>query len=133
MDTAAPPQPSFLLWLFQSLGLMYSGLFLLSAVIGFVLTLVLLVRGKGPMSVVCLLLVVHLPVVIGVLGAVQGMISMYSVLAASNSTPKPADLAQGISISLVTVLIGSMLTLGFYLLAIPGTLLRSFRSESPAA
>jgi hypothetical protein len=133
MDATAPQQQSFLLWLYQSLGLMYSGLFFLSAVIGLILVLVLLVRGKGPMAAVCLLFVVHLPVVIGVLGAVQGMISMYSVLAASNATPKPADLAQGISTSLVTVLVGSLLTLGFYMLAIPGTLLRSFRSESPAA
>jgi len=43
---------------------------------------------------------------IGLLGTVQGMIESFSVIANSPTTPKPAELAQGISKALFTTLIG---------------------------
>lgn len=126
------PQPSFLLWLFHSLGITFSVLFLLSALGCFFLTLLLCLRGKGPMANACLLLVVHWPTMVGLLGAVTGIISMFQVLARSSATPKPSELAEGWAVALVTVLIGVLMTMFFYLLAIVGTLFRSFASESNA-
>lgn len=43
---------------------------------------------------------------IGLLGTVQGMISSFSVIANSPATPKPKELAEGISTALFTTLIG---------------------------
>lgn len=43
---------------------------------------------------------------IGLLGTVQGMINSFNVIATSPTTPKPSDLAQGISTALFTTLIG---------------------------
>lgn len=126
------PQPSFLLWIFRSLGTTFSVLFLLSAIGCFFLTLLLCLRGKGPMANACLLLVVHWPTMVGILGAVTGVISMFELFARSSATPRPSELAEGWSVSLVSVLFGVLMTMFFYLIAIVGTLFRSFASESNA-
>jgi len=43
---------------------------------------------------------------IGLLGTVQGMIASFSVIASSPTTPKPSELAVGISTALFTTLVG---------------------------
>lgn len=43
---------------------------------------------------------------VGLLGTVQGMIASFNVIATSPTTPKPSELAQGISTALFTTLIG---------------------------
>lgn len=43
---------------------------------------------------------------VGLLGTVQGMIASFQVIATSPTTPKPSELAQGISTALFTTLIG---------------------------
>lgn len=43
---------------------------------------------------------------VGLLGTVQGMISSFSVIARSPTTPKPSELAAGISTALFTTLVG---------------------------
>ncbi|MCH2202459.1 MAG: MotA/TolQ/ExbB proton channel family protein [Fuerstiella sp.] len=43
---------------------------------------------------------------LGLMGTVQGMIASFDKIATSPSTPKPAELAQGISMALFTTLIG---------------------------
>ena len=43
---------------------------------------------------------------IGLLGTVQGMISSFSVIANSSATPKPKELAEGISTALFTTMVG---------------------------
>jgi len=42
----------------------------------------------------------------GLLGTVDGMVQAFGVIANSNVTPKPSDLAQGIGTALVTTLVG---------------------------
>ena len=51
-------------------------------------------------------LIGNLSPMIGLFGTVQGMISSFRVIATSPSTPKPADLAKGISTALFTTLVG---------------------------
>ena len=48
---------------------------------------------------------------IGLLGTVQGMIASFNVIATSPTTPKPSELAQGISTALFTTLIGLALAI----------------------
>ncbi len=43
---------------------------------------------------------------VGLLGTVQGMIASFNVIATSATTPKPSELAQGISTALFTTLVG---------------------------
>jgi biopolymer transport protein ExbB len=42
----------------------------------------------------------------GLLGTVDGMVQAFEVIAASNQTPKPSQLAQGIGTALVTTVVG---------------------------
>lgn len=51
-------------------------------------------------------LIGNLSPMIGLFGTVQGMISSFQVIAIGGSTPKPADLAAGISTALFTTLVG---------------------------
>jgi biopolymer transport protein ExbB len=48
---------------------------------------------------------------VGLLGTVDGMVIAFSVIASSDQTPKPAQLASGISTALVTTLIGLVLAI----------------------
>jgi biopolymer transport protein ExbB len=48
---------------------------------------------------------------IGLLGTVHGMIASFSVIANSSTTPKPSELAQGISTALFTTLVGLMIAI----------------------
>ena len=43
---------------------------------------------------------------IGLLGTVQGMVQSFDVIATSSTTPKPSELAHGITLALVTTLVG---------------------------
>nr|WP_242631998.1 MotA/TolQ/ExbB proton channel family protein [Rubripirellula amarantea] len=51
-------------------------------------------------------LIGNLSPMIGLFGTVQGMISSFQVIATGGSTPKPSDLAAGISTALFTTLVG---------------------------
>ena len=51
-------------------------------------------------------LIGNLSPMIGLFGTVHGMISSFQVIAVSEATPKPAELAEGISTALFTTLIG---------------------------
>jgi biopolymer transport protein ExbB len=48
---------------------------------------------------------------VGLLGTVHGMVDSFQVIARSSTTPKPSELAQGISKALVTTLIGLVLAI----------------------
>ena len=51
-------------------------------------------------------LIGNLSPMIGLFGTVQGMIASFQVIATGGATPKPADLAGGISTALFTTLVG---------------------------
>lgn len=48
---------------------------------------------------------------VGLLGTVDGMIESFDVIAQSESTPKPSELAKGISTALVTTLVGLLIAI----------------------
>jgi biopolymer transport protein ExbB len=48
---------------------------------------------------------------VGLLGTVDGMVQAFRVIAESNTTPKPSKLADGISMALITTLIGLLLAI----------------------
>ncbi len=48
---------------------------------------------------------------VGLLGTVQGMITSFQVIAKGGSTPKPSELAEGISTALFTTLVGLLIAI----------------------
>jgi biopolymer transport protein ExbB len=48
---------------------------------------------------------------VGLLGTVQGMIASFQVIASSSATPKPSELAGGISTALFTTLVGLLIAI----------------------
>lgn len=56
-------------------------------------------------------LVGNISPMVGLLGTVDGMVRSFQVIATSNSTPKPAELAAGISTALITTLVGLVIAI----------------------
>jgi biopolymer transport protein ExbB len=48
---------------------------------------------------------------VGLLGTVDGMVRAFSLIAISNTTPKPSELAAGVSTALVTTLVGLLIAI----------------------
>jgi hypothetical protein len=107
------------------LGFPYVVLLPLAGIVCFALALLLVVRGKGPMSAAALILIVHVPLLIGVFAAIQGGIASYMVIASSESSPKPAEVAAGISTALIAPLIGILLMVPGYSIAALGAMIRA--------
>ena len=112
--------------MFTALGFPCVILLPLTALVCFVLALIIVVRGKGPMAAASLILIVHIPLLIGVFAAIQGGIASYTVIAMSAATPKPAEVAAGISTALVAPMVGMILMIPGYATAALGSFVRSF-------
>ena len=133
---ASDPVPqSLLIWAYNALGLMYMILLPLAGLVSFVLALIVVCRGKGAMSAASLILIVHTPLLIGMFGALQGAIAFYTVIANATTTPKPSEIAGGISTALVAPQVGMLLMIPGYATAAIGSFVRSFtdtnRGELP--
>ncbi len=100
MPESEPVQRSLLSWMINALGFPYVIVLPLAGLICFLLALTLVWRGKGPMTATGLILIVHVPLLIGVFAAIQGGISSYTVIAMSPTSPKPSEVAAGISTAL---------------------------------
>ena len=125
MEDFEPVRQSYLHFLYSALGIKYTLLLPLAGLAAFAVTLIVVVRGKGSLAGVVLLFIVPVPFFIGLYGALEGTIASYQVIAASTVQPKPSELAQGISMALVTPMIGLLLMVPAYATATIGLLLRS--------
>ncbi|WP_372723859.1 hypothetical protein [Novipirellula sp.] len=132
MHEAEPVQQSLLQWIFVALGPAYLVLLPLTAFLSFVVALMIVVRGKGAMAAAALVLVVHIPLLIGLFAVFQGAISAFTVMAMSSATPKPADIAAGFSTALVAPFISLLLMVPGYFTAVIGAVVRSL-AESPSS
>lgn len=112
--------------MFSALGLSYVILLPLAGLLCFVLALILVLRGKGPMAVASLILIVHIPLLIGVFAAIQGAMASYTVIAMSSASPKPSEVAAGISTALVAPMVGMLFMIPGYVTAALGSFVRSF-------
>lgn len=128
-DYPEMPRQNFLMWLISSLGWKYTLLLPASALASFVLTGVLVVAGKGKTSGAAMAFLVAIPFLIGLFGMFDGMLASFMVLAHSMTTPKPSDVAVGISTSIVTPLVGMFLMVPSYLLATAGLFIKSLQGE----
>ncbi len=131
-SSEAVPQ-SFLSMTFQSLGFFYTAALFFAALVSFVLTIVILVRGRGPMSAAALVLIVNVPLMIGLFAAFQGMIASMQVMAMSGSTPKPAELMAGFATAMFAPLTALFLMVPSYSVAAIGAFIRSMRHKEVAS
>ena len=120
-----PVQQSFLNWMMAALGFNYAILLALAALAAFVLASIIVVRGRGPMAGVALVFIVPVPMLIGIFAAIQGAMSTYIVIATSGATPKPSELATGISMALVAPLAGMLLMVPSFAVAAIGCFVRA--------
>ena len=128
-EFAEPARQSYLMWFLSALGVKYTLLLPLAGFVAFLVVAFLLWKGKGPAMVGALLLVVPAPIFLGVMGVVEGLIAMYQVIGMSSVTPKPSEIAEGISMSLVAAMVGLVLAMPAYFLATFGLIVRSLISE----
>jgi hypothetical protein len=126
----APRQMSYLEFFFGSLGWRYSFLLPMAMLVSLVLILVLVIRGKGNTLPAALILIVPLPLLVGLMGVVDGMLASFMVIASSDTTPKPSAWAEGISMCLMTAMVGILLSVPGYFLAVGGMFVRSIAGES---
>jgi hypothetical protein len=124
-----PVQPSFLTWVLTALGYKYAILLPASALVGLVLTLIVVVRGKGPLAGVALMLIVPVPFLIGVFAAIEGGIRSYMVIATLPTDPPPGQSAAIVSTLLVAPMVGIVLMAPSYALATLGSLFRSLSAD----
>ena len=82
------------------------------------------------MSVASLILIVNTPLLIGMFAALQGAIAYYTIIANASSTPKPSEIAGGISTALVAPMVGMLLMIPGYAMAAIGSFVRSFPGAS---
>ena len=114
---------------YSALGLRYLVLLLLAAVIGFVVTLIVVIRGRGHLATAALLLAVLLPLLVGVEATVDGAMAASEVIAASGATPKPSEIARAVSMSLASLKVAMSLTAPIIIMAVVGSLLRSLTNK----
>ncbi len=136
MPVAAPVQQTMLQWFLVSLGFRYAMLLSLAGLLSFVLALFIVLRGKGPLAGSALMLIVHVPLLIGVYAAIDGLMRVYLVIAGSDVTVKASEVANGYSTALVAPLVGMALMVPGYAIAALGSLIRSLsenREQSKTA
>ena len=117
-------------WMFSALGAQYTFLLPLAGIISFVLALLLVIRGKGPMAGAAIVLIVHIPFLIGIFAAIQGAINSYSIIALMDSTPMPTAVASGISTALFAPLVGMLVMVPSYAAAALGAFIRSMTAKT---
>ena len=130
MADAEPVQRSLLSWMMTALGFPYIVILPLAGLLCFLLAGFIVLRGKGPMAAAALILIVHVPLLIGIFAAIQGAIASYTVIATSVSSPKPSEMAAGISTALFAPLVGMLLMVPSYATAALGALIRSLRDNA---
>ena len=129
-DDAAPVRQSLLLWFFRALGWRYTLMLPAVTFLSFVLLCFVVFYGRGWAAGAAAVLLVPLPLLVGLMGTIDGLMSSYMVIATSDVMPKPSEVAEGVSTALVTSMVGMCLMIPNYWLAVIGLLVRSMRNES---
>jgi hypothetical protein len=118
------------MWVVTTLGI-NALLIPLCAAVSFGLTMLLLLRGKGPLAGAALLFIVPMPLVLGFWGALKGSIASFAVIAMSDVAVKPSDVAAGVAEALLGPMMGLLMMAPSYLAAVIGLVIRSLRAEGP--
>jgi len=123
-------QQSLLKWIVTALGFPYVILLPLAGLLCFLLTLIVVSRGKGAMAAASLIFIVPVPFLVGVFAAIRGGIASYTTIATSVTVPKPSEVAAGISTALVAPMIGMLLMAPSYATAALGAFIRALSAKT---
>ena len=115
-----PVRQSLLEWYVTALGPKYMFLLGLAGLAAFVLTWIVVLRGKGPLAGASLVFIVAMPFFVGLFGAIDGYLAVNLVIASSVFQPTPSELAQGTALSLAAPMTGMFLMAPSYLVAMFG-------------
>jgi hypothetical protein len=132
-DDVEPVRESMLHWYVTALGPKYIVLLGLAGLAAFVLTWIVVLRGKGPLAGGALVFIVAMPFFVGLFGAIDGYLAVNMVIAASVLQPKPSELAQGTALSLAAPLTGMFLMAPSYLVAMIGLTARALFGKTDQA
>ena len=122
------PEP-FLSWMIRSTGL-FGMLIPPLAIVCFVLTLLIAIRGKGSRAGIALVLIIPLPVLLGFFCLVYAGIQSLQVIFHSTVPPKSSELGDAISTALVAPMMGLLLSLPSYLVGSAAMFVRSLSESS---
>jgi hypothetical protein len=127
----APMQRSKLRWLADALGIRYTMLFLLTGPLVFLGSLIVVALCRRPAPIAAFFPFVAIPFLIGIFGFFDGAISAFTVIASSSVSPKPSEIASGISTALVTPMVGLLLSVPSYLILSTGLFIRALLYRAP--
>ncbi|WP_084426347.1 hypothetical protein [Roseimaritima ulvae] len=130
LSQAGPDQQSAAMWILSSLGWIYLILLPLAALAAFLLSLLIVIRGRGPLAAAALLLVVLAPMLIGLFAGIQGIVNVYRVIAVAGGQPLRFSLASGVSTALVAPLVAMLLSVPAYATAALGALVRCLKAPA---
>jgi hypothetical protein len=111
-------QMSPLAWLLRALGFRYTVFLPFIAILALVLAIIAIGRFKTPVLTALLLAVVPLPLFYGAMAMIDGMMASMQVIMLSEALVKPSELAEGGSLSLVSLQVGLVLSLPVYVLSV---------------
>jgi hypothetical protein len=83
---------SYLKWIFHVLGVQYAFLLPATALLAFVLVLLVSLKGKDRTVGPCLVLIVPLPFLVGIFALLDGLIASFQVIVTTQAPPQASDL-----------------------------------------
>ena len=122
---AETQRQSLISWFATALGPFYMFALLGSGLLLFFVACAAVLVSRRPGVIASLLALVPLPLMIGAFGAVHGAINALQVMAMSGASPKPAEIAQGYSMCLVSLLVGILAAFPGYLVLAIGLVVRT--------
>lgn len=122
---AEPVQQSFLSWMMESVGPVYLIVLVLLGLLLLIGGSIVVLASRRPGVIAACLAFVPLPLLIGLLGMLQGMLQSFSIVATSSVQPKPSELAAGYSAAMMTPLLAIAVTIPGLLVLATGLLVRS--------
>lgn len=127
-----PPEQSMFLWLFRALGIRYTIWLPVVTVLALVLAVLAIWKFKTPALTAALLAVVPLPLLLGAIGSIDGLVACFQIIMISSATPRASEFADGGAMSLVSMQVGLILSVPLYLLALVALCYRAFAHREAA-
>jgi len=130
---AAAVQKSFLSWAMESLGTLSGLTILLAGVSIFAGACFAVAKSRRPAVIASCLVLLPLPLLVGICGALKGQIASLSVLAASPEAVAKlsgADIAGGVAAGLLPLFVALMVTWPSYLVLAAGLIVRTAHVKS---
>jgi hypothetical protein len=121
-----PRRETLLAWVYKSLGIRYSVLLGGSSLLTLIGAVMIVRAARHPAPLAAYMFVVAIPMMIGFIGGLDGMIIAFSVLA----DPTPQQYWQGAAQAIVAPLVGMLLAAPSYLLIAGAVVVKCLRQYS---